>query len=120
MFRKKWQELIYEAEVKQKELQGEQSDYLGKLKDDVKRFIVEVNNFHDRYSQEGPMVPNIKPKEAMSRLNNFQLQYEMIERKFNVNLSGENLFGLPNQQYPKLEQIQSELENLKKLYNLYG
>jgi dynein heavy chain len=44
----------------------------------------------------------------------------MNKRKFDIYENGETLFGLPHQEYPKLQQIDSELKNLSKLYKLYS
>ena len=58
------------------------------------------------------MVPNIEPQEAMSRLKEFEDRYDMMKRRYEINKAGEELFGLPHQQYPKLRQIDMELKNL--------
>ena len=118
--RRDWTDLISLAENKQKELQGKQTNFLKRLKEDVTYFIKDVDEFHDEYTKEGPMVPNIEPTEAMSRLKEFEDRYDMMKRRFEINNAGEELFGLPHQQYPKLRQIDMELKNLSQLYKLYS
>ena len=49
------------------------------------------------------MVPNIDPSEAQNRLKEFTERYEMNKRKFDIYENGESLFGLPHQEYPKLQ-----------------
>jgi dynein heavy chain len=120
MLQMDWRELIQMAEDKQKDLQDKQANFLQKLIEDVTQFIGDVHSFHDEYTREGPMVPNIDPSEAQNRLKEFTERYEMNKRKFDIYENGESLFGLPHQEYPKLVQIDNELRNLSKLYKLYS
>lgn len=120
MLRSNWENLMQYAEVKQKELQLKQSEYLKTLKKSIKGFITDVTDFRKDYELNGPMVENISPKEAMERLRRFEDEYSVKQKFFKINKSGEDLFGLQSQNYPDLEKTEAELKNLKKLYSLYA
>lgn len=64
VLRRSWDSLIQQAEVKGKELQQKQKNYLKQLKQAIKQFIQEVIDFRKDYEANGPMVENITPKEA--------------------------------------------------------
>lgn len=50
----------------------------------------------------------------------FQEEFLIRDRKFNSYNGGEILFGLPNQNYPELEETKKQIELFDKLYNLYS
>jgi dynein heavy chain len=64
------------------------------------------------------MVAGIKPDDAAERLRRYKENYEIMERTFKINKSGEELFGLPHTDYPDLEKTDKELVLLDKLYSL--
>jgi dynein heavy chain, axonemal len=120
MLKPKWEALIKAAEKKQKDLQMTQSVHLKNLKKSVKEFIKDVQDFRKEYELNGPMVENIKPREAIERLRRFEDEYSVKEKFYKINKAGEDLFGLQNQEYPELKKTDLELKNLKKLYSLYA
>ncbi|EEQ99746.1 axonemal dynein heavy chain, putative [Perkinsus marinus ATCC 50983] len=65
------------------------------------------------------MVNGIAPREAVERLKRFKEEFEVRSRKQEIYYLGEDLFGLPHQQYPKLEKTKQELGYLAQLYDLY-
>jgi dynein heavy chain len=65
------------------------------------------------------MAEGISPKEATERLRRFEDEFSVKHKFYQINKSGEDLFGLQNVKYPELEQTEAELKNLKKLYGLY-
>lgn len=89
------------------------------LKQKIKAFKLDVAEFKQRYDQQGPMEKKIKPSTAVERLKRFQSQFEERKRKFEMYAMGEHLFGLEKTVYPELEQVESELELLSELYELY-
>lgn len=60
------------------------------------------------------------PREASDRLIIFQNNFDVLYKKFITYTGGEELFGLPVSDYPKLGQIKKELNLLQKLYSLYN
>jgi len=119
VLRRNWDTLIHLADQRVKELQTTQGKFLKELKEDVKNFIQNVVDFRKDYEMNGPMVAFITPKEAKTRLYRFEEEYAVRKTKFEINKAGENLFGLKNQEYPSLVKTESELKNLKQLYDLY-
>lgn len=107
------------AEDKQNELQQCQNKFKKDLIQNVKALIIDVKEFRKNYEKNGPMVAGIRPREAVERLRQFKEEYSVRERNYEVFFAGEDLFGLPHQQYPDLEQTKKELELLEQLYNLY-
>ena len=82
-------------------------------------FNEDVNKFDENFTQKGPMIPGIPAKEASDRMLLFQGNFDDLWRKFAMYSSGEQLFGLPVKDYPKLHNRKRELNLLSKLYSLY-
>jgi dynein heavy chain len=78
-----------------------------------------VSEFKQDFDKKGPKQPNLTPGEALNKLKDFKEKFSVLDRKFHQFENGENLFALPNQDYPDLVKTQGELEKLDKLYNLY-
>lgn len=86
----------------------------------VNFLVDDVATFRADFVDNGPGVPGIEPKVALYRLKMFQEEYLIRERKFNSYNGGEILFGLPNQQYPELEETNLQIILFDKLYSLYS
>jgi dynein heavy chain len=109
ILRNKWNALVILAEKRQNELSETQNTYKRDLIKSVKFLITDVKEFRVDYDKNGPMVNGIKPREAVERLRRFKEEYSVRERNFEINHAGEELFGLPHQQYPELEKSKKEL-----------
>lgn len=120
ILKSKWKNLVDKATQRQNELQGTQNKYKRDLILSVRSLIVDVHEFRKDYDKNGPMVNGIRPRDAVERLRRFKEEYLVRERNFEINYAGEELFGLPHQKYPELEQTKKELELLTQLYDLYG
>lgn len=118
--RSNWSNLVDMSEKIGKNLSVEQTQYLKKLKINIKELVKDITDFRGDYEKNGPMVEGISPKEAIERLKRFDEQYEVREQQYKINKKGEELFGLQSQKYPALEKTKAELKNLKKLYDLYS
>uniref|UniRef100_A0A7N8WST8 Dynein, axonemal, heavy chain 5 like n=1 Tax=Mastacembelus armatus TaxID=205130 RepID=A0A7N8WST8_9TELE len=68
----------------------------------------------------GPGVEGVPPAEASDRLQSFQAEFDQLWRKYTTYSGGEELFGLPVNEYPELQRIKRELSLLSKLYTLYN
>nr|XP_043900355.1 dynein axonemal heavy chain 8 isoform X2 [Solea senegalensis] len=86
----------------------------------VKSFQSHVHNFCEEYNHRGPGVEGVAPAEASERLQSFQTEFDQLWRKFVTCSGGEELFGLPVNEYPELQRIKRELSLLSKLYTLYN
>ncbi|NXV72009.1 DYH8 protein, partial [Atlantisia rogersi] len=112
-------ELQTKASRVQDELVQVQPTFKSNLLESVTVFREDVSNFEMSYEAEGPMVPNIPPREAITRLQIFQDNFDELWRKFITYSSGEQLFGLPVTDYRVLHQVRKELGLLQKFYGLY-
>lgn len=65
------------------------------------------------------MVEGISPQEAVDRLSVFQSKFDELWRQYDTYGGGEQLFGLPQTEYPMLVRTKKELGLLQKLYGLY-
>ncbi|KAM9337116.1 dynein axonemal heavy chain 5 [Symphorus nematophorus] len=86
----------------------------------VQSFKSEVNSFCTEYDHRGPGVEGVAPAEASERLQSFQAEFDQLWRKYTTYSGGEELFGLPVNEYPELQRIKRELSLLSKLYALYN
>ncbi|XP_018911445.2 dynein axonemal heavy chain 5 [Bemisia tabaci] len=90
------------------------------LRRNLDRFRQDNIDYCHEYRTSGPMVPGLSPREASDRLILFQNRFDGMWRKLQTYQSGEELFGLPQTDYPELAQIRKELNLLQKLYKLYN
>ncbi|XP_041817844.1 dynein heavy chain 5, axonemal [Chelmon rostratus] len=86
----------------------------------VQSFQSHVQSFCAEYNQRGPGVEGVAPAEASERLQSFQAEFDQLWRKYTACCGGEELFGLPVNEYPELQRIKRELSLLSKLYTLYN
>ncbi|EER19993.1 conserved hypothetical protein, partial [Perkinsus marinus ATCC 50983] len=119
MLKRNWLKLVEESEKRQQELCLKQAEYKKTLIQTVNNFKKDVRDFRKNYESHGPMVNGIAPREAVERLKRFKEEFEVRSRKQEIYYLGEDLFGLPHQQYPKLEKTKQELGYLAQLYDLY-
>jgi len=96
-----------------------QDSFKDDLVDNVRKFKASVIKFRAEYDAGGPMVKNISPQEAITRLNKYKREFETLNRKYQLYNGGEKLFGLPEQKYPDLQKTSKELKLLDQLYSLY-
>jgi len=116
---KEWDELVVKAFTVRDNLHDNQADFKKQLVENISLLVVEVEVFRDEFEKNGPMQDKLTPGEALNRLKDFKEQFSVHNRKYKSYNSGEKLFALPHQQYPKLKKTQNELDKLDKLYTLY-
>ncbi|XP_055377517.1 dynein axonemal heavy chain 5 [Condylostylus longicornis] len=97
-----------------------QPSFQSELKTNLERFKQDKCEYVNEYRNAGPMQPGLSPREASDRLILFQNRFEGLWRRLQTYQSGEELFGLPQTDYPELGQIRKELNLLQKLYKLYN
>eukprot|EP00392_Amoebophrya_sp_AT5.2_P015403 g15605.t1 len=119
MLRTSWDKLLQDSEARQDVLSAQQAQHKKNLITTVNNYKKDVHDFRANYEKNGPMVDGIPPKQAVERLKRFREEYQIRERKQQIYFLGEDLFGLPHQQYPKLDKTKGELEYLGQLYDLY-
>jgi dynein heavy chain len=114
-----WAKLSEESRRRQNELSKRQAEYKKTLISTVNTFKRDVRDFRKDYEARGPMVTGIPPREAVERLRRYKEEFEVRSRRQEIYYLGEDLFGLPHQQYPALELTKKELGFLAQLYELY-
>jgi len=85
----------------------------------IEKLVIDVKDFKKNFDEHGPKQEGLEPGDALNKLKDFKEQFSVLDRKYTQFANGENLFALPNQDYPELVKTQGELEKLDKLYNLY-
>eukprot|EP00762_Andalucia_godoyi_P000483 ANDGO_03248.mRNA.1 Dynein gamma chain len=117
--RYRWKNLVTLANETNERIAQLQGGFKRDLVKAVKQFKIDIVTFSNDYESNGPNVPGIKPHEAMERLNKYKRLFEEKERKFETYAVGEELFGLPHEEYPQLQKVKKELSLLDKLYTLF-
>uniref|UniRef100_A0A8W7PQG3 Dynein, axonemal, heavy chain 5 n=1 Tax=Anopheles coluzzii TaxID=1518534 RepID=A0A8W7PQG3_ANOCL len=97
-----------------------QPAFQNELRSNLERFKQDKQEYVVEYRASGPMQPGLTPREASDKLLLFQNRFDGMWRKLQTYQSGEELFGLPQSDYPELGQIKKELNLLQKLYKLYN
>ena len=78
------------------------------IRNKIEIFIVNINKEGAIFFQDGPMVPDVAPREASDRLIIFQNRFDTLDRKYQTYSGGEVLFGLPTTEHPELLQVPTE------------
>ena len=119
MLQKNWADLLELSHKRQEEFALKQIQFKKDLIKTVNGFNKDVAKFRAEYDRSGPMARGIHPRETVERLKRAKEEYDVRRRKQEIYYVGEDLFGLPHQQYPALEKTRSELEYLSLLYDCY-
>ncbi|CAB3374843.1 Hypothetical predicted protein [Cloeon dipterum] len=115
-----WQRLVKRALDVHCLLLNMQPRFEEDLRKNLQRFRLDNIQYCHEYRTSGPMMPGLTPREASDKLIVFQNRFDGMWRKLQTYQSGEELFGLPQTEYPELAQIRKELNLLQKLYKLYN
>ncbi|XP_064553878.1 dynein axonemal heavy chain 5 isoform X1 [Drosophila montana] len=115
-----FQNLLAGALQAQVKLLDMQPAFQGDLRSNLDNFKQDKIAYVTEYRTAGPMQAGLTPREASDRLILFQNRFEGMWRRLQTYQSGEELFGLPQTDYPELGQIRKELNLLQKLYKLYN
>jgi len=115
-----WTKTLHLAGEVQEHLIKIQPQFRKNLDDAVVVFKVDVDNLAKDYKERGPMTPGLTPQEASDRLAVYQARFDDLWRKYTTYSGGEELFGLPQKEYPELNNIKKEVGLLQKLYGLYN
>jgi len=115
-----WKNLNERAKEVQNNLLEVQPAFKSDLLVKVEQFKKDVRTFTKDYTEKGPMVAGIAPREASDRMTIFQARFDELWRKYETYSGGEDLFGLPATSYDDLQRIKKELNLLQKLYSLYN
>ncbi|XP_076466964.1 uncharacterized protein LOC143298129 [Babylonia areolata] len=118
--REQWTELLELAEqVRVVLLKERRGAFEQELDKQVKTFVVEVIQFRNAFDAQGPAVPGIQPAEAVSRLQDFQMRYQIYDTKRKTLDSVSKLFGIACKPFPELDRTGEELDLLSQLYGLF-
>lgn len=96
-----------------------QQSLLEELQAGVSKFQYEIKTFDQNFINEGPMVEGIPAKEASDRVLLFSAKLDDLLYKQETFSSGEQLFGLPINEYPILQKRKRDINYLNRLYKLY-
>ncbi len=118
--RYKWTQLTGLAQKQSDHISELQPAFKQELITTVGAFVEDVAAFKTDYDERGPMVPGLAPREAAERLKEFQAAFEDRDRSWTAYRSGEELFGMPQTEFPALVQMRKELKLLNALYGLYS
>nr|XP_036233287.1 dynein heavy chain 5, axonemal isoform X1 [Bactrocera oleae] len=118
--RSTFQNLLSCALQAQVKLLDMQPSFQDDLKNNLEKFKQDKIQYVNEYRNAGPMQAGLTPREASDRLILFQNRFEGMWRRLQTYQNGEELFGLPQTDYPELGQIRKELNLLQKLYKLYN
>eukprot|EP00658_Telonema_sp_P-2_P071950 TRINITY_DN61143_c0_g1_i1.p1 TRINITY_DN61143_c0_g1~~TRINITY_DN61143_c0_g1_i1.p1 ORF type:complete len:552 (-),score=211.72 TRINITY_DN61143_c0_g1_i1:10-1665(-) len=101
------------------QLGEKQAGFKNDLVNNVATFKTNVKGFRTDYEKNGPTQPNIKPYDAIDRLNKYDREFTELDRKYTMFNAGEVLFGMPQTQLDAMEKTGKEIKLLKQLYGLY-
>ncbi|XP_035209771.1 dynein heavy chain 8, axonemal-like isoform X2 [Stegodyphus dumicola] len=97
-----------------------QYEYLTELKEFIRVFKTDVEEFDNDYQKEGPMIAGITPEEASKRVDAFSDRFDKLYNRYESYKDGEELFALPVSEYPTLAQTKRDMVLLQKLFALFN
>ena len=100
-------------------LQRLQAGFKRELLKQVKLFIVDAAEFRSDWDANGPMVPGVKPLDAVERLDQYKALFDVRKRKWKSYADGEELFGLPITSTPNWRRRRRNSSSSARLYDLY-
>ncbi|KAK5935878.1 hypothetical protein CgunFtcFv8_021195 [Champsocephalus gunnari] len=115
-----WRNLAALVEQNQNTLVRIQPSMKADLLSAVQSFQSLTQSFCSAYSLRGPGTEGLTPAEASGRLQGCQAEFDQLWRKYTTCSGGEQLFGLPVEEYPELQRVKKELSLMSKLYSLYN
>ncbi|KAG9395874.1 Dynein heavy chain and region D6 of dynein motor [Carpediemonas membranifera] len=118
--RYRWSQLTTLGQKQSDHISDLQPVYKKELTASVTQFTADVSILKADYDERGPMVPGLSPRVAADRLKEFQAIFDEKERLWLGYTAGEELFGLPQTDFPELVQMKKELKLLNALYSLYS
>ena len=120
VLRASWRKLIKQAGVRTEELSRTQRGFKAKLIRDVHALKGNVKAFRETWLKDGPGVPGIEPDKALGRLNRCKNELTIMVNKYELYSGGEDLFALPQTEYPELQQTLKEVKLFDQLFGLYS
>lgn len=119
VLRATWKKLVALSISRTDELSKTQIGFRRGLITDISNFKVDVVQFRQDFTKNGPMVQGLAPMDAVDRLTRFKEEFKIRERKFELYKGGEELFVLPHQSYPDLERTAKDIKLASQLFDLY-
>ncbi|CAL5986072.1 Outer-arm_dynein gamma [Hexamita inflata] len=113
-------QLMNTASAVQVELRRVSPNYLSQLRTDNIELKETVKKFVEDYNQNGPLLQNIPPAEASTRLEIFIQKFEEVDQKYVSVNEGEILFGLTETIFAEVISFRKNLSLLSMLYTLYN
>lgn len=119
VMRNSWRKLVDYAEDVTDDLSEIQGTFKRELLCNVKNLNQDSIMFRLDYQRNGPMVAGISPTIALERLQQYNAELDIRDRKVEAFHAGEELFGMRKTEYPELTKTKKELDLLGQLYGLY-
>ena len=119
VLRPSWRKLIKQAGMRAEELSRTQRGFKAKLIRDVHTLKTNVKAFRETWLRDGPGVQGIEPDKALGRLNRYKNELRIMVNKYELYSGGEDLFALPQTEYPELQQTLKEVKLFDQLFGLY-
>eukprot|EP00937_MAST-01D_sp_MAST-1D-sp2_P000239 g239.t1 len=119
VLRSSWRRLADRAEEVTDMLSDVQGKFKAQLMQDILDFAAASTKWKKDFELGGPLVPGIKPADAVERLRTFKDQLATKEHTMEVFAAGEELFALPHTQFPDLQATKKQIGLADQLYGLY-
>lgn len=102
------------------ELFDAEKTFLERFLSDSNSFQLDLEQFLVEYENQGPMTEGLSAEQANERLNRFESKFVELWKRYENRRSGEQLFGLEETSFPRLQTIHKQLNYFKRLYGLYS
>jgi dynein heavy chain len=118
--KERWHTLWVDSRTKDLRLIDVKDQFREVTKEQAVTFQEECNIAHKKYLDKGPGSPNITLDEGLELLEEYHKTLHTMNSKKQELSNAENLFNLPVTIYPKLTELEEEIEKLSSIYRLYS
>ena len=115
-----WGKVVEHAESVAHSLSAVQGTYKKQLIWDIRDFGMDVRSFRRDFEENGPMMPGLRPFQAVEKMKKFKDELMIRERKMEMNRGGEELFAIRPTAFNEVTRTRKEINLIDQLYSLWS
>lgn len=115
----KWKELVIASKTRDLRLIRIKERFSDVTKSDVRSFQEAIDNAREEYMEVGPGATNLSLDRGADLVEEYQKKIAKFNQSREQLVLAEKLFNLPVTSYPKLQQMQADLDKLSAIYSVY-
>ncbi|KAI9144584.1 dynein heavy chain and region D6 of dynein motor-domain-containing protein [Paraphysoderma sedebokerense] len=115
----RWEETLEKAKELDSGLHGVKEKFTEQTRNQVQEFKASLKIFREEFKAAGPGTVSSDMEEGLQLLNNAKSALAQYKQRSTYLVNSEKLFNLDISSYPDLMEVEHDLNELDKIYNLY-